>query len=154
VIPAFFVAAFGLVCLTAALLLSFTPTGYTLTFPAFCAWQRRRLWARVALYAGVIALYASPIVALAQEAAAPLFQFDPVAIVQALPLSAAAKAGLLFALPLLYVAAVVARGFTSPSSPAGRVVRVVLDGWKHPDERGPSGPPVVTSGGNPGSDRG
>jgi hypothetical protein len=62
-------------------------------------------------------------------------QVDLGPVVDALPFSPAVKATIVCLLPLIYSALLVARRFTPPASQAGKVIRAVLVGWKHPDER-------------------
>jgi hypothetical protein len=98
-----------------------------------------RLIGRVALFTLPALLLVVAGVAFAQDAAAaagaPTPEWlDPVALINALPLPPLYKALALFGFPILYVVVGVLRGKTDPSSRAGKVIRFILDGTKHPSE--------------------
>jgi hypothetical protein len=111
---------------------------------------------RLAFALGVALAFALPLAAIAQaaaEAPAP-FSFDPAALVALLPLPATVKAVVLsLGLPALYFAIGIARRFTVPTSPVGKLVRLVLSGWKHPSEVPPAPPPQVVDVAAPGGVR-
>jgi hypothetical protein len=87
----------------------------------------------------------APLAALAQE-------LDPGAsgavnsVLQALPLSPQARTLIVTLLPVAYLGLLLARRFVPPTTPVvGPLIRTLLLGWKHPDEKPAPNPGIPTN---------